>query len=101
MVHIEKIPDLNQSELNEYLHAVQEYETAIRKSFKPERINHLMLGNVEPHVHYHMMPRYSSQIKFAGLTFEDSNYPKMSILNPGIKEQRTLKRIIDNISENL
>ena len=31
---------------------------AIRAVFDPKRINYECLGNIQPHVHWHLIPRY-------------------------------------------
>lgn len=33
---------------------------AIRTAFKPRRLNYENLGNVVPHVHWHVIPRYEA-----------------------------------------
>lgn len=46
------------------------------KVFRPfERINYLMLMMVDPHVHFHVLPRYGSPQDFAGQTFSDAGWP--------------------------
>lgn len=40
-----------------------------------ERINYLMLMMVDPHVHFHVLPRYSGERAFEGATFSDSGWP--------------------------
>jgi diadenosine tetraphosphate (Ap4A) HIT family hydrolase len=46
------------------------------KAFKPyDKINYLMLMMVDPHVHFHVVPRYAHSQTFAGLEFGDSGWP--------------------------
>lgn len=40
-----------------------------------ERINYLMLMMVDPHVHFHVLPRYEGTREFGGLIFPDSGWP--------------------------
>lgn len=40
-----------------------------------ERINYLMLMMVDPHVHFHVFPRYKGMREFGGLSFPDSAWP--------------------------
>lgn len=40
-----------------------------------ERINYLMLMMVDPHVHFHVIPRYSGTRSFAGAEFADHGWP--------------------------
>ncbi len=44
--------------------------------FQPhDRINYLMLMMVDPHVHFHVLPRYAVAPQFAGETFADAGWP--------------------------
>lgn len=46
------------------------------KAFRPySRINYLMLMMVDPHVHFHVLPRYDSPQVFVDLTFADAGWP--------------------------
>lgn len=40
-----------------------------------ERINYLCLMMVDPHVHFHVLPRYSKAQAFAGETYPDPGWP--------------------------
>jgi diadenosine tetraphosphate (Ap4A) HIT family hydrolase len=46
------------------------------KAFRPyDRINYLMLMMVDPHVHFHVLPRYATVQVFDGLRFADAGWP--------------------------
>ena len=50
-------------------------ETALR-TFRPfDRINYVALMMVDPHVHFHVLPRYSAAQDFDGATFPDPGWP--------------------------
>jgi diadenosine tetraphosphate (Ap4A) HIT family hydrolase len=55
--------------------AVAEIERVLREAFGFEKINYLMLMMVDPDVHFHVLPRYSSEKSFAGQRFEDASWP--------------------------
>ena len=40
-----------------------------------ERINYLMLMMVDPHVHFHVIPRYAGTRRWAGRDFPDAGWP--------------------------
>lgn len=40
-----------------------------------QRINYLMLMMVDPHVHYHVFPRYESPLHFQEIEFADQGWP--------------------------
>jgi diadenosine tetraphosphate (Ap4A) HIT family hydrolase len=55
--------------------AVREIEAALAEFTGFERINYLMLMMVDPHVHFHVIPRYSGSRSWADLDFADHGWP--------------------------
>ncbi|MFN0193233.1 MAG: HIT family protein [Aestuariivirga sp.] len=46
--------------------------------FRPyAKINYLMLMMVDPHVHFHVLPRYAETQNFAGKSFADPGWPSV------------------------
>ena len=54
---------------------VAEIEAALRRTVRYERINYLMLMMVDPHVHFHVIPRYSGSRSLAGVDIADHGWP--------------------------
>jgi diadenosine tetraphosphate (Ap4A) HIT family hydrolase len=54
---------------------VREVESALREFCNYERINYLMLMMVDPHVHFHVIPRYSASRQWEGTAFQDGGWP--------------------------
>ena len=50
-------------------------EKALAAFCQYERINYLMLMMVDPHVHFHVLPRYSGSRQWGGLEFVDQGWP--------------------------
>ena len=44
--------------------AVFTVEVAVRKVFQPEKVNLASLGNVVPHLHWHVIPRFADDRHF-------------------------------------
>ncbi|MEO0972573.1 MAG: HIT family protein [Pseudomonadota bacterium] len=44
------------------------------------KLNYLMLMMVDPHVHYHVIPRYEGTREFAGAHFPDTGWPALPTL---------------------
>jgi diadenosine tetraphosphate (Ap4A) HIT family hydrolase len=40
-----------------------------------ERINYLMLMMVDPHVHFHVLPRYTGERQFDAVSYPDKGWP--------------------------
>ena len=55
--------------------AVRSIETALRRFCDYERLNYLMLMMVDPHVHFHVIPRYSAPRQWHGIDFPDAGWP--------------------------
>jgi diadenosine tetraphosphate (Ap4A) HIT family hydrolase len=56
---------------------VRDIEAALAAAFANEKINYLMLMMVDPHVHFHVLPRYSAPRDVAGVTFTDPGWPRL------------------------
>ena len=49
-----------------------------------DKINYLMLMMVDPHVHFHVFPRYSEPRSWLGQAFPDQGWPGVPDLKSGI-----------------
>ncbi len=56
--------------------ATAELERALRAAFDCRKLNYLALMMVDPHVHFHVIPRYPEAREFEGSTFLDAAWPK-------------------------
>ena len=63
---------------------VRQIESALQATVAYERINYLMLMMVDPDVHFHVIPRYSTQREFAGSAFPDAGWPGPPKLEPAV-----------------
>ncbi len=66
---------LPQAAFTEQSMIVAELEEMLRRAIKMDKINYLMLMMVDPHVHFHIFPRYRGTRSFAGLTLTDHGWP--------------------------
>ncbi len=55
--------------------AIRAIEAALAAFSRYERINYLMLMMVDPNVHFHVIPRYSSARSWNSIEFPDSGWP--------------------------
>jgi len=56
--HIREMTDLPASERRHLMDVVFAVESALRQILHPDKINLASLGNLVPHVHWHVIPRY-------------------------------------------
>lgn len=67
--------DLSPDAFSELGRAIAEIEATLRAAVDYERINYLMLMMVDPHVHFHVIPRYDGSRSLAGLDVSDQGWP--------------------------
>ena len=64
-----------------------------------DRINYLMLMMVDPHVHFHVIPRYAGTRRWAGLDFADAGWPGPPRLDSAISlETENLRKMKDELA---
>ena len=76
-------PDISAEAFAELKTATAVLEDMLAAAFAFDKINYLMLRMVDPHVHFHVLPRYASARTFEGTTFEDRAWPKPPDLSAG------------------
>ena len=55
--------------------AIARIERALASFCQYDKINYLMLMMVDPHVHFHVIPRYSGERIWQGVAFPDAGWP--------------------------
>ncbi|OYY51231.1 MAG: HIT family protein [Polynucleobacter sp. 35-46-207] len=64
--HIAEMTDLTFSEREHLMTLVFAVEEAIRKVMNPDKVNIAALGNMVPHIHWHVIPRHKDDAFFPG-----------------------------------
>lgn len=94
----ERFSEIPTPAFTELADVTQDIEGALRRAFDYEKINYLMLMMVDPHVHCHVIPRYSSEKSACGLTIPDVGWPKPPSLSdwvePNAGQQQELIELI-------
>ncbi|MBM5570134.1 MULTISPECIES: HIT family protein [Deefgea] len=62
--HVAELTDLSISERSQLMQLVCKVETAVRAHLQPDKINLASLGNMVPHLHWHMIPRWVDDTHF-------------------------------------
>jgi diadenosine tetraphosphate (Ap4A) HIT family hydrolase len=83
--------DLPQVAFAELSCATSAIETALTAAIRYERINYLMLMMVDPHVHFHVIPRYDGARMWQGTTFVDNGWPKTPDLGQSVSLDEKLR----------
>jgi diadenosine tetraphosphate (Ap4A) HIT family hydrolase len=62
--HVKEMSDLHESERDACMRVVFAVESALRAALKPNKINLASFGNMTPHLHWHVIPRYRTDKHF-------------------------------------
>ncbi|MFZ6778695.1 HIT family protein [Undibacterium sp. Ji83W] len=62
--HVKEMTDLSEADRNTFMQAVWKVEAAIRAVMQPHKMNVASLGNMVPHLHWHLIPRYTDDAHF-------------------------------------
>ncbi|HNV88801.1 MAG TPA: HIT family protein [Methylotenera sp.] len=64
IAHVKEMSDLPPPERERLMKTVFAVETAMREVLQPDKINLASLGNKTPHIHWHIVPRFSDDRHF-------------------------------------
>jgi len=81
--HVKEMTDLSETERAHLMATVFAAEAAIREVMHPDKINLASLGNLTPHLHWHVIPRYSNDKHFPQPIWGMAQREGTSSLPPG------------------
>lgn len=58
--HVAELHELPLKFRQQFLKDMSQVAEAVFKAFKPKKLNYELLGNTEPHLHWHLFPRYNN-----------------------------------------
>lgn len=64
--HVKEMSDLSPAEQRHLLNVLLATETAVRAAAQPDKINLASFGNMVPHLHWHVIPRWHDDSHFPG-----------------------------------
>jgi diadenosine tetraphosphate (Ap4A) HIT family hydrolase len=62
--HVREMSDLPAADQQELMRVVLATEAALREVMAPDKVNLASLGNVVPHLHWHVIPRFADDPHF-------------------------------------
>ena len=62
--HVKELTDLADADRHIFMDAVFTLERALRDALHPEKMNVASLGNLTPHLHWHVIPRFRDDPAF-------------------------------------
>lgn len=67
--HVREMTDLSEAQCARLMAVVFATESVLRAVMSPDKINLACFGNVVPHIHWHVIPRYTDDAHFPNPTF--------------------------------
>ena len=64
---------------------VRDIEMTLAEAVSFAKINYMMLMMVDPHVHFHVLPRYEGERQAEGIAIADSGWPKLPVLGDAVE----------------
>ena len=62
--HVKEVTDLNELDRMLMMDVLWQVEHVVREVMQPEKINLASFGNMVPHLHWHVIPRYTDDAHF-------------------------------------
>ncbi len=85
--HVEEMTDLSPLDQQMLMQVVLQVETAQRTVLKPDKINLAAFGNMVPHLHWHIIPRWTDDPHFPQPVW--ANLPEADVL---AQQKQALRR---------
>jgi diadenosine tetraphosphate (Ap4A) HIT family hydrolase len=96
--HVREMTDLAAADRRHLMALVFATEAALRVSFRPHKINLASLGNAVPHLHWHVIPRFSDDRHFPAAIWAEAKHERTPI-RPLVSNQAIHQAIIEALAE--
>lgn len=94
--HLAEMTDLNLAARARLMNVVYAVETVLRAVYQPTKINLASLGNVVPHLHWHLIPRLSDDPHFPNPIWGEvlrPATPRPAVSDAELKQRITLQLV--------
>ena len=100
--HVAEMTDLSYGERDHLMTLVFTVEEAVRHVMHPDKVNIAALGNMVPHIHWHVIPRFKDDAFFPGSAWSQKTQDTPGlILEARRKKARELPTAIKAAISNL
>ena len=100
--HVAEMTDLSHGERDHLMALVFAVEGAVRHVMHPDKVNIAALGNMVPHIHWHVIPRFKDDAFFPGSAWsQKTQETKASTLEARRKKAQELPAAIKSVIANL
>ncbi len=77
--HAREMSDLDEAERSGLMAAVFAVEAVVRETMQADKMNLASLGNMVPHVHWHVVPRFRDDRHFPGPIWAAPQRPRTAV----------------------
>jgi diadenosine tetraphosphate (Ap4A) HIT family hydrolase len=101
--HIQEMTDLTNAQRDQLMNLVYEVEGIVRQVMQPQKINLAALGNMVPHIHWHVIPRYVDDASFPGSVWSEKlrTTPETILQNRLTQESQLKKTLQEKLKEKI
>jgi diadenosine tetraphosphate (Ap4A) HIT family hydrolase len=97
--HAREMTDLTDEERHSLLNVVLAVEAAVREAMAPDKMNLASLGNMTPHVHWHVIPRFHDDRHFPGPVWSEQKRVALVPAERGAKAQAIAAAIAQRLGQ--
>lgn len=93
--------DLPAAAFAELEQVTRHIESTLKSVVDYAKINYLMLMMVDPHVHFHVFPRYEGTREIRGISVPDTGWPKTPDLGSALAlDEGQIERLVTCLKDN-
>lgn len=83
--HVREMTDLSPMDREQLMTVVYAVESAVRETMRPDKMNIASFGNITPHIHWHVIPRFR----------DDRHFPQPTWAAPQREAKVPAERVAD------
>lgn len=99
--HIFFFEELTNEELQELKLIVSQWKFTLNQTFQPTWFNVMQLGNITPHLHFQLIPRYNQKMEYDKRTFLDKDFGKMIVDRWKREDRLFLEKLAKHLRKNI
>ena len=96
--HIKEMSDLDEATRNEFMGVIFQMEKIVKEYLQPDKINLASLGNITPHLHWHIIPRYLSDNHFPDSIWSEKKRNDINKFSK-VQELEFIKYVNDKLNQ--
>jgi diadenosine tetraphosphate (Ap4A) HIT family hydrolase len=96
--HVKEMTDLPPRDRQRMMITVLKVEAAVREALNPDKINLASLGNMVPHLHWHVIPRFAGDRHFPDAVWAAPRHPGATAPAPADLRPRLVQALAASLA---